>query len=678
MKPSHRSVNNINKNISFNFDDKNSLKKLKNSYDEFLRSINQKSQIYGQNVGGSNSQLKYLQQELDVLKKISEARKGIYNDKSAKFEDLSEREAGLRHSFKQGNITSGFLQSQLDKIQNDRRGLLSGTGFRKEHTYLKGEGEVIKNQNQILQNIEKTLEESQSLTRAILSNDKETAQREIEEIRKNPESSTAQILAADQAQLALDKRQGAGSQTKERSLLREFLQASNIHSLMNNAAGVLTSNSSVDALRKASNTAIEMGISLGDAVGGGVEAFADRWIGKVGARLLGNAISGGVRVAGTAASVSAETLYEAYEAREAYNAQRYGIRALTGRLFDPYSMTQYGYSATESQELAQVLAKASGTNSGLSGITRSAQLLDRGFGVENSSITQLLELTRSAAETDKNIENILGGMWKEGQQIFRGDRTFLNEFIVKNYNPLYRQLQQNQTSVSSGSVMRALTQFNSIGGQFGARHPNSVGLISSINESLMNPNGDTMDALTFTALRQQMPGSSMLDILKERQKGLSSPQYLKAVLGQIEMMGGGGDFQAIQVANALGLNYEAAESLVKNRGKIGSMSTSALTGYIGDLTGQAGANTTQTQIHAAELQDAKIMGAFDKISTLIDQMGEVWRSTWDGATYTLDPATGKITATGKMSGNISKTPTGPVKQQISPSSWWENASSHFK
>ena len=649
-------MDNINKNINFNFDDKNSLKKLKGSYDEFLRSINQRGALYGQTTGSQANHMRYLQQELDALKKISDARKEAYGEKTSRFEALNEKEAGLKHSFKKGNITSGFLESQLDQIRDEKRSLLSGTGYRKEHTYLKGEGDVVNSQTQILRDIEKTLEESKALTRAILSNDKETAQKEIEELRKNPDASAAQLLAADQAGYALGK--GGGSQTtaRERSLLGEFLRASNIHSLMNNAAGVLTSNNPVDALRKASSAAIEMGIGVGDMVGSGLEAGVVSWVGKNFARAIGNAVSGGFRVAGTAANVTAESLYDAYEAREEYTGYKFRTRALTGAEFDPYSMTRYGYSGTESQALAQTLARASGSSTGLAGITRSSQLLERGFGVENSTITQLLEITRSASETDKNIENILGGMWKEGQQIFRGDRTFLNEFIVKNYNPLYRQLQQNQTTVSSGSVMKALAQFNAVGGQFDARHPNSVGLISSINESLMNPSGDTMDALTFTALRQQMPGASMLDILKERQKGLSSPMYLKAVLGQIGMMGGG-EFEVIQAANALGLNYEAAESLVRNKRKIGSMSPSDLQGYIGNLTGEATANTTQTQIHAAELQDAKIMGAFDKISTLIDQMGEVWKSTWDGATYTVDPATGKLTVTGSMSGNPSKTPT---------------------
>src|SRR5690606_26569923 len=178
---------------------------------------------------------------------------------------------------------------------------------------------------------------------------------------------------------------------------------------------------------------------------------------------------------------------------------------------------------------------------------RSTQLLEGGFGVDVGGIQQLLEITRSASETDKNIENILAGMWKEGQQIFRNDRAFLNEFITKNYIGLYRQLQQNQTTVSSGSVMSALTMFDNIGGQFGAKHPNSAGLISSINAALSKPGGDTMDALTSIALRQVMPVASIGDILRARERGFCYPEYLKTDMELIRMMGGREDIQRLQV-----------------------------------------------------------------------------------------------------------------------------------
>ena len=650
---------NRTKDIKFNFSDGGSLKKMKALYDESMREMTDRSGKYR---GGSiANQERYLREELQYLKEITKEREKQHKARVKSFEEIKKFEEYNEARLRKGYIPQEDYDARTKDLQKQRRGLLSGTGYRKEHTYMKGEGGIINEQNQALSRMEKTLRDSKETLREILSNDKETALKRIDAIEKNTEASHEEKLAAQQARAHIENRgrRGRGQVVEEsKSIVADLFTAGNLNQLLGNVRGALTSTDAISATQRTVEAATSAGVAGLDFLAALVEGAGDRWIGKAGARAAGGIIRGGGRVGKTLVDTSAEIAGQHMAALNEYQARYYKNRALSGGNLDPFSMSEFGYSGNESLDLMNSLMRAQGSSRGIQGTTRSAQLLERGAGVETSIIQQLLELTRSANETDKNIEAILGGMWREGQQIFGGDRTFLNEFATKNFAGLYRQLQQNQTSVSSGSVMSALSMFDSVGGQFGARHPNSMGLISNINSALTNPQGDTMDALTFMAMRQSMPGASMGDILREREKGMSSPSYLRAMMGQIGMMGGDEDFQMMQVANAFGINYGAATDLVRNRDKIGRMSDGELTGYFSNLEGEAEQNTTFLQERTAKIADATVAGTMEKVEEMTKSIISTFREAMNNQTYILDPETGQIVAKIGARVNVDKKPKG--------------------
>ena len=299
-------------------------------------------------------------------------------------------------------------------------------------------------------------------------------------------------------------------------------------------------------------------------------------------------------------------------------------------------LERFGLSLQEVSELQNNIAMRVGGMNNLSRNTEQVASLQGAWGVRNETSLAFLELLRSNNESDKNLSAVVGGILQKGQgTIFKdGDRTFLNEFLTRNYTQLQKALLSSQERVNSGTTMDILTKFSSMGGAFSAQDARSGGLINSIQSSLVNPNSDSMKALAFNVMRRNNPGMSLGDIGIEIQKGMGSPEYLQSMMKYITSMGGDESYQLYNVAGAFGLdnNLAAAQRLLKGykSGKLGkgfSLEQLTGTGEFGDGAIQTLAQNQQGIITStAEIQNAFIESAVDGIQTVGSKMKNLFGS----------------------------------------------------
>jgi hypothetical protein len=649
------------RNVKFNFSDDGSLDKLRTQYDTFASKLVQNSKNFAFNNGGNQNsqQNKYIRDEVDYYKQAWEYQKKIFDEKKKQYDLLTQERRLNDENKRKGTITDAEYNRRASLLNREERGLLAGSGKRKWSTYeAQQTGQIADTQN-YTNRLERLLEGSNLLLRQILSQEKQDALNTIEAIENDENSTLEQQMAASQARQTIESKKDPKDKDKN-SIVKDLFTYQNLNSLLKNATGIFTANSGEDAAKNLMQSGKEAALSIID-IGADV---AENFLGKKTGKIVSTLLRVGGRAAGAFVDVSQDDMFSAYDNRQNLERINNQNRALTGNSLDNFSLSKSGFSLIDFASANTNIARSMGYGRGSEGQTRNALQLERGFGVGQDISATLLELARTNKETDRNLISIVGGIYNSGQNIFKGDRTYLGEFITKNFINLQRQLLTNRTSVASGTVMDILNRFNSVGGQFDARNPNSQGLISSINGALMNPSGDSMDALTFAALRKSMPGASIGDILREREKGLGSSKYLDATMSQLSQMGGSDDYQMINLSKAFGINYNASTDLLnkykKNPNLFKNISQDQLQGVIGGLDGMAEANTNQVDTHAAELTDAKILGDFEKMTTLISQISDIIDKSFNGATYSIDPATGKLTVAMGASKNQIKKPTTPA------------------
>lgn len=636
------------KNIKFNFDDAGSLKRVKQLYDEFLNSTVNKSINFGQNAPGTfgAQSVRYITQEIAELKKLTNERERAHQNRLKEFQQLRRQEEEAKEKLNSGEISSSVANERLHDIRRDRRDLLAGTGYRKESTYRFGEGESINNSRVFIDKMNQTLEDSNNLLRDILSSSKEDATKMIQAIEENDDSTPSERLAASRAQVALSQLDPKQSNRRTGGIVHDLLTADNLRNILSGARAIGTSTSAMEATRNTVQTGLSGINAIGDAFGP-----------------IGGAIA---RVFTTGADIMFQQSMHRFEQRSNLDRTILRTRAISGKDFNPQDMREFGYSYQQTADLVEGIIKASADGRLGSQNTRNALMLERGWGIDTNVSTQLLEVLRSANDTDKDLVNILGGMQKS--EIFKDDRAFLSEFTAKNFIPLYRELQRNQTTVSSGSVMNAWNMFESIGGQFAARHNNSRDIMSSINDRLMNPQGDAAKALAYMALRRAMPGADLVEIWKEQEKGIGSSINFKAQLDMLDMYGGD---RISKIANlkGLGLSTHAAEELynAQQSGRIRTMSDGELNSLI--TPGQeASRNTTD----------------YDKINAnFANQIieGMPWKSLFDGTIsvigaamsgWTVNVSNGELVM--KRNGiaieNATNSPT-DIKLKAAFNAWWQ-------
>lgn len=304
------------------------------------------------------------------------------------------------------------------------------------------------------------------------------------------------------------------------------------------------------------------------------------------------------------------------------------------------NLTDLGMTFQEVSKLQYDLVTRQGSVNNLEKLTKDVVGLDSGWGVRNQSSMAMLDLVRSSKSSDSNIQSIIGGILQKGTQsgIFQGgDRSYLNEFLTRNFIQLQKQLLQTQSTVASGTTFDILSKFNSFGGEWGVKDSRSGGLINTLQSSLSNPGSDSMKALSYYVMRKNNPGMSLADTGIEIQKGLGSPAYLQSMMEYLTSMGGDESYQTYNVASAFGLqnNLAAAKKLLQGYkgGKLGSkFDVSNLVGS-GEYSESSMLDLAKNQqgiiTSTSEIENAYIESSVKGISTMTSKMASLFGNMID-------------------------------------------------
>lgn len=313
-------------------------------------------------------------------------------------------------------------------------------------------------------------------------------------------------------------------------------------------------------------------------------------------------------------------------------------------------MSSIGVSAAEYLEQLKQTAVAMGTTARAMETTSDILEVQKGAGVEQGTLGQFLTLFRG---TQKDISNLVAGVMSKGKSQYfgGGDFTFLNELMSK-MGQMQMQFMGNQASVSTGTVLDIMSRFDKVGGMFATKDFRSSGLIGQINNALVNPQSDSLKAMAFQGL--QGKGRGIAGTIEEMQKGLASPEYLKTVLQNIERMGGGDDFQIMNIAGAFGLqnNIAAARRIHKNKKALmsGSISQSQLedeysSSFLGNFGEAAKQRTTPLEQNTAELRNGLLSAWYDSVGEMSEAFGVAMENAFKGATIQMNNGTIKFAPT---------------------------------
>jgi len=348
-------------------------------------------------------------------------------------------------------------------------------------------------------------------------------------------------------------------------------------------------------------------------------------------------------------------LERSYRSRDELTTRNFRLQAMTGRDMGidaigganglagtglssvVADLKEYGLDFKETADLMYKAATARGYGGTMGRDVEQIAALQAGLGVQEQTTLSLMELQRSSRDQNRDVARLVGGIASAGRNnIFAGDRTFLNEFLQKNYIGLQKELLKGQDSVASGTTFDILRRFDALGGQFAARDPRSLGLISQVNNSLVNPGSDNLKALSFIAMRNANPSAGISQLLEEQQKGLASPTYLKSMLGMIDRLGGDDDMKIMNVAGAFGLqnNIAAARRLYRNRAQLmnGSISMAELNAQ-GEYGEDALKKLGQDQTSKYSKSTAEIENAFIKdVAGAVNLVGEKMASLFGDMT----------------------------------------------
>lgn len=341
-------------------------------------------------------------------------------------------------------------------------------------------------------------------------------------------------------------------------------------------------------------------------------------------------------------------LERTYRGREELSVSNLRLQALSGRnggidqelgtSAGTPDLSKYGMDYKATSELQYNIAAAQGNSSNLGKNVENAVALKQALGIDDGLFTSITELLRSSKSGNRDVMKLIGGVASAGSSnIFAEDRTFLPEFMEKNFTNLQKTFLSTQNNVASGTTFDVLKRFDSIGGPFAARDYRSQGLINTMQGSLTNPGSDNMKALSFIGLRRENPEMGFFDLLKERQKGLASPSYVKSMMSMVEEMGGPEDMQKYNMAGMFGLegNLDAVDLLYKNRNKLknGEISATELVGT-GQYSEQGirSKGENQTTIYTkstAEIQNAFVESATGGIALMSSKMASMFGTMMD-------------------------------------------------
>lgn len=619
-----------------------------------LRNASQQTDVAREQLRSYQEQLAALERRLRTETELARISAQMNRDSRLNSfrEDISQRYGALDSELSSGAITRRQHRLGVTQLDSEeQRGTLDiEDQYRQE---LNNARDQQRDNSMML----RTLRENVDTVRS-------TSQQELAQMRRGDESLVDAIQDDEDPNALLANRLSSqqfieeqardnGDDKPQESTFGAMLKALAVNKVGGLVAGIPQAENELDYVKPIASM---MGLVAGGLLGNALDA--------VNVKVLGTGLGQtsfaalGIELGEKAGEFAGGALERTFKGRDALTSANYRVQALTGMNMGIDSiggtnglggtglsaitsnLEKYGADFKQTAELQYKLATAQGTNRNLNGGAENMLAAERGLGINQETFLSLTELLRSSKDQNRDVMRLIGGVASAGKgNVFANDRTFLGEFMQKNFSNLQKTLLSTQNDVASGTTFDILKRFDSIGGPFSARDSRSGGLINTIQNSLSNPGSDNLKALSFIALRQQNPQMSFERLLEEQQKGLASPTYLKTMLGMVDRLGGDKSMKVMNTAQMLGLggNLAAARKLYENRDELmsGKISTEELMGvgeYSQDSIRQLGKDQTSVYTQStAEIQNAFLTSAIEGIevvgSKMIDLFGDMIQGT---------------------------------------------------
>jgi hypothetical protein len=497
-----------------------------------------------------------------------------------------------------------------------------------------------------------------TLAKENISTLKQTAERNVSAIMKgdmkiaeviNSAQTDEEKLVAKLTQQGLEKEKKRENKDQEKdSVFNALLKTDLIRQAGGMVGQIPNAKSELEFIRPM--TAL-LAAGIGGALGSAVDLIT-------GSKFLGTGVGQtnlglvGVELGKIVGDFVGGSLERSYQGREDLTNKNFLLQALTGKDFEVDAfgnnglgatgksritgdLSRYGLDYSQTADMQYQLAQRQGYGRNLEGGAENAIALEKGLGVNRDAIFQIVELQRSSSKDNRDFLRTISGIHGAGKNgIFKDDRTFLTEFIGR-FNTLQRELLKTQGQVATGTTMDLLMKFDSIGGQFSARDPRSGGLLSSLNNSLINPSSDFKKSLSYYVLRQKLgANASIADIIQEQQKGLGSEGYSSGMMKLYSTMGDDSS-RRLAFADFFGGNVDAGTKALRayQSGKLknGAWFGKELSGGMGedDLRSLAEGQVGKYSKSTAEINNMFVDSVAVAVAGVGDKMKDLFGSMLD-------------------------------------------------
>jgi len=595
---------------------------------EQLKLLEEKARLLDKSARGSSNNITNF---TDTFHSTKQSKLSSIDNELA---EIKQSRASLKESLRKKEITGAQFIRDRDELGIEEKGLIgqrksiSGSSARNTDEY-KSLKEIEKasklTASSFRENIDLTRTSGKDLAKAIVIGDKDVA----DEIR---ESAPSRTLTEQLAQSEIeDKKKREGSGEKEKgggvgSLVSQIMSFQGLSRLIGTVSSFSNTKNGFDQIANVRKTEGEVG---GAVVGTIIGSILE---GPVGAGIFADMFS---NIAGQIMGTSGKLEQQGKIGTQQLEKSYYTRKALTGQDYTVGSRSDVGLNPMEVLSLQMGTARSMGTSKDVERQTDLSVFYEKGFGVQQSTSQTLEELLRSSKEGDKDIGNLLGGILKEGQgSLFKnGDRTFLNEFLQKNYTTLQRELLRGQNSPSSGTTADILMKFNSLGGPFAAKDSRSMGLISQIDNSLINSSDEVSKQRNLQVLRRLHPNFNIEQLKEEMDKGIGADGYFQGVMDDVRSTGGPRSSQILNLSGRTGIKAFEARQLLEGGVSFKNLSQKYLKTDKTDgfLKENASSLTNEMDRSAAKIEESLIQGGWKAAQKIYD---EITRAL-DGATVTV-------------------------------------------
>lgn len=619
--------------------------KIKQETERLFAEMARGAQNYSKNSSGQNS---FINQEIKLIQQRAQEERRTFEEKKKQINDLRNQYAEYHREASRLGISTEKVNADYKK---DLRGILGGTGYRKENTFLAGEERRISGFETLSNGLEDLTDNMKSFFREFLIQDERQAKDLANTIINDEGESPERKLAAQQF---LDSQR---NKKKDDDLLGKILSVKTAMDAISYGRQFMGSTNGFDMIKPATGLA---GAGAGALIGGVVGSIVPGAGTVVGAGIgaqIGSSIGEGI----------GEYMQRKGQVITDVQRQVLSGRAMSGITNNNLAdLSGAGYSYDQFAEIRNRISPAMGKYA-TNDVATKVAYLERGFGVNTQLSTQLLETMRSNKGGSLGVEQTVLGL----SDMLGGDRTFLPE-LTQRFNTFTREFLKGQNSIKDGTVASIIGSFDKIGGQFAMKDFRSEQNIMSIQSSLANPNSDNMKALSFSVLRQLNPNMGISDIITEREKGLGSQGYFQGMLQKIQQIGGGEDMMRMNIGGAFGLSGAASKTIYDNMYALqsGGMSFENLKKQNPDLfmKSEAEASTALMDKQTAYIKNGIVSGVLDSAPAIakafedalymvmgskiiVGENGEKMLYVTSN-TIKASPAASSATATGQSGGGI--------------------------